>query len=649
MKAELVDQKRDIKSGMLFRTASIDRSAVDEKARTIEVAFSSEAPVERWFGMEVLGHDKKNADLSRIKSRSAPLLVNHDVREHVGIVEEAHIDGDKKGRAVVRFGKSARAEEIFQDVLDGIRTGISFGYRVHEMVTESVKDGVETLRAVNWSVHEISLASIPADASVGVGRSTDTTEENTITITPKQVLPSEPVVRSNDMKLTTPLFDAKATEGGGGTTTTVTAADVRRDELRRMNEINAIAKRFPQLGQIAEQALANGTSADEFRRSAFETMNPGAKPIDLPAPELGLSKKELKRYSLVRALRTLAEGRALDGLEGEASAEMFKRTEERIKRHLGARGLVLPDERVTDPEGFMRRSLYVPHDVLMEKRDLSAASLGAGGAFVQTDLLSGNMIELLRNKMVTNQLGATFIDGLVGDVAIPSQTGGATAYWLSETGTLTVSAQTTGQLTLTPHRLAAATAYSLSLLAQSSIDVENFVRSDLMTVTALERDRAAIQGSGAGAEPQGIYNASGLSTGVTFASQAAPTFAELVSFETNVATSNADIGRLAYLVNPAARGKLKTTPKAANQAIFIWENNSINGYTAVCSNQVPTGQNVCFGNWADCVQASWAGVVVTVNPYSLDLQSQVRIVVQMLCDTGLRHAASFSVSANSIT
>jgi hypothetical protein len=130
----------------------------------------------------------------------------------------------------------------------------------------------------------------------------------------------------------------------------------------------------------------------------------------------------------------------------------------------------------------------------------------------------------------------------------------------------------------------------------------------------------------------------------------APTWNELVSFETNVATSNADVDRLGYVMNPAARGKLKTTPKAANQAVFIWEpNNTVNGYPAFCSLQVPTSQNVCFGNWADLILASWAGVIVTVNPYSLDLQGQIRIVVQMLADNGIRHAASFSVSANSIS
>lgn len=660
MKAEA----ESIKSGMLYRTASFSRSAVNVEARTIEVAFSSEAPVERWFGMEILGHDKKNANLDRVKSKSAPLLVNHDVREHVGIVEEARIDGDKKGRATVRFGRSVRAEEIFQDVLDGIRTGISFGYRVHEMVTESIKDGVETLRAINWSVHEISLASIPADSAVGVGRSTTSTEENTITIQRNQVSEPAPVVRSNDMKMTHPLFDATATGGGGTANVTVPSADeVRMQERTRINEIDSAALRFPQLADLAKKAKKEGTSLDEFNRSAMQLITPGAKPIDLPAPELGLSKKELKRYSLVRAMRALAEGRTLDGLEGEASAEMFKRTEERMKRHMGARGLVLPDMRVTDPDEYVRRSLFVPHDVMMERRDypletrdLSAASFGAGGATVATNLLAGNMIELLRNRMVTGALGATFLDGLVGDVAIPSQSGGATAYWLSETGTLPVTAQATGQLTLTPHRLAAATAYSLSLLAQSSIDIESFVRADLMTVTAIERDRAAIQGSGAGAEPQGIYNTSGLSTGVTFASQSAPTWNEIVSFETNVSTSNADVGKLAYLTNAAGRGRLKTTPKVSAQATFIWERGGggpgfgeINGYTSLASQQVPASQNMIFGNWSDLVVASWAGVIVTVNPYSLDLQGQVRVVVQMLADNGLRHAASFSVSGNSIT
>ena len=158
-----------IQTGMLYRSAEFERAAVDAERRTVRLSFSSEEPVERWFGYEILDHSPGSVDLSRIKAGGA-LLVDHDTGDQVGVVEEASVGADRKGRATVRFGTSARANEIFQDVKDGIRRLVSVGYRVSKLVTEKVEKEVEFLRAMQWTPLEISLVSVPADITVGVGR-----------------------------------------------------------------------------------------------------------------------------------------------------------------------------------------------------------------------------------------------------------------------------------------------------------------------------------------------------------------------------------------------------------------------------------------------------------------------------------------------
>ena len=127
-----------IQTGMLYRSAEFERAAVDAERRTVRLSFSSEEPVERWFGYEILDHSPGSVDLSRIKAGGA-LLVDHDTGDQVGVVEEASVGADRKGRATVRFGTSARANEIFQDVKDGIRRLVSVGYRVSKLVTEKVE------------------------------------------------------------------------------------------------------------------------------------------------------------------------------------------------------------------------------------------------------------------------------------------------------------------------------------------------------------------------------------------------------------------------------------------------------------------------------------------------------------------------------
>src|SRR5262245_27593761 len=125
----------DIKLGPQLRAAFFDRRSVNKDARTVELSFSSErAEVPRWYGLEILGHGSGECDLSFLASGRAPLLVDHNRREQIGVVESARIDNaDRTGRAVVRFGKGARADQEFQDVVDGIRTNISCGYEVKEL------------------------------------------------------------------------------------------------------------------------------------------------------------------------------------------------------------------------------------------------------------------------------------------------------------------------------------------------------------------------------------------------------------------------------------------------------------------------------------------------------------------------------------
>jgi HK97 family phage major capsid protein len=146
------------------------RASSDKKARTVELSFSSETPIERSWGIEILDHGKKSVRLDRLRN-GGPLLVDHDTRDIVGVIESARVDADLTGRAVVRFGKSARAEEVFQDVLDGIRSNASVAYIIHDAKEVSSGAGVPTYRITDWEPLEISLTSVPADASVGVGRS----------------------------------------------------------------------------------------------------------------------------------------------------------------------------------------------------------------------------------------------------------------------------------------------------------------------------------------------------------------------------------------------------------------------------------------------------------------------------------------------
>ena len=624
--------------GNLYREVSIAPGAVDEKARTVTLSFSSEVPVARWDWFEVLDHAPASVRLDRLRAGGA-LLVDHNREDQVGVVEMVDIDSDRKGRAVVRFGRSARAEEIFADVLDGIRKNVSVGYKVHKMKLDKEEDEGDTYRVTDWEPLEISLVSIPADTSVGVGRAAEEEQDN-----PTQTAPViEPVAidKERTMKKCNKcgrdlLEDGTCPHCALAAERAAVIAQARNDEAKRVADIRAIEAKEPRAKDLADAAVRDGMSVDDFRAQVLEKIYQ-AKPAD--TPDIGLTTKEQRRFSLVRAIQAMVAGkREMAPFEFECSDAVAAKLRK-------------------SPQGC-----FVPYDVTYQ-RDLTKGTATAGGYTVATDLLAASFIELLRNRMVIRALGARIMGGLVGDIAIPRQTGGATAYWVAESGAPTASQQTIGQVALVPKTVGAYTDMSRKLLLQSSIDVEAFVRGDLATVLALAIDLAAIEGAGAAGEPQGIITTTGIGSVAGGTNGAAPTWANIVALETEVANDNADVGALAYLTNSKVRGALKTTEKATNTAQFVWENGQgpgmgmLNGYPAHVSNQVPSdlvkgGSSTCsaiiFGNFSDLIVGEWGALDVLVDPYTGGAAGTVRVRVLQDVDVAVRHAQSFAAMLDAL-
>jgi len=246
------------------RTFVMERAAVDEKGRTAELAFSSEEPYERWWGIEILDHQKKSIRLDRLKA-GGPLLCDHSPSDIVGVIESVRIDADLVGRAVVRFGKSARAEEVYQDVLDGIRRNVSVGYVIHSAeLVKTGKDEVDTYRVTDWEPYEVSLVAVPADATVGVGRSA---EDVSPVIEQPSFIPQEksmPEVNTPEK----PPVDTAALEARAAET-------ARKDESRRINDILTIGEDHGQ-AELARAAIKDGTSVAEFQSKVLAAKRSGA-------------------------------------------------------------------------------------------------------------------------------------------------------------------------------------------------------------------------------------------------------------------------------------------------------------------------------------------------------------------------------------
>lgn len=257
-------QKRSV-LGNYCRETTIDH--VDTDSRTVELSFSSETPYGRWFGDEILCHDEECINLERFNNGLGTVLFNHDRDAVVGHIEKVWLE-DNRGKALVRFDTDEQSETIFQKVQSGTLQGVSVGYVVNRYEVLEDEDTKSTNGRFNgpayvvtdWEPLEISIVSVPADATVGVGRSAeeihtsiDTQEDNTRMDQEKnlevQEVKSEPV------------------------NTGLTQEDLQKameQERKRTSEITAMFRDFDVEG--ADEAIVLGKSVEEARAMVMDQL-----------------------------------------------------------------------------------------------------------------------------------------------------------------------------------------------------------------------------------------------------------------------------------------------------------------------------------------------------------------------------------------
>lgn len=604
-RAEEVIETRDAE--VVQRSQHLDARMLDDDKRTVRMSISSETGVERSFGIEVLEHSKEAVDLSFLASGRANLLLDHDPRNVVGVIEDVYLDEEtRRLRAKVRFGKGELASSVYEDVKDGIRSNISVGYQIDRLERRDEK----TYVAKRWKPVEASIVAIPADMSeIGIGRSAQVSTEVAESVTTESSKVEAATTETRNIEVMTMeenVIDVEAV-----------AAEARQAAQKNAAQIVELGARHNK-AELAREAIAKGTSIEDFRGQLLDVIGSNQA---LDNQDIGLSQKEVKRFSILRAVRALANPH--DRKSQEDAAFEFECSRAASKQY------------GREAEGIM-----LPTDVLRTwKRDLNSAD---EADLFGEDYRGGDFIDVLRNASSVMSAGARVLNGLSGDVRIPKKLTSAAAAWIATEGSAaSESEMTVGNISMVPRTLGAFTDATRQLMVQSSMDVENLIRDDLAQAIALAIDLAALEGSGSSGQPTGILNTSGVNTVTAFAA-ANPTFAEVVTLETAVAEDNALSGNLAYILPASMYGALKTTEKASGTAQFVAEpGGTINGYRAIVSNQGTAG-NLYFGNFADCLVGFFGGVDIKVDPYSLSTSGGVRIVALAMMDVAIRHAVSFA-------
>lgn len=615
--------------------------AASDEPNLYDIAISSEAEVERWFGIEVLDHTAGAVDLTRLKSGGA-VLVDHG-GDQVGVVESVRLE-DGVLRGSIRFSRSQRGREVEQDVADGIRRNVSVGYFVKAADKVEVRDGVDVWKVTRWMPAEVSIVSVPADITVGVGRNTDGGDEVPVAITDGvAVEEGERMMQSR-----------KFNDGGaGGTGLPKPVVEVKGENReQRFREVSAIAaanglsaadvEAYTRAGGEWENKALSDIAVDIASKRA--TKGDRKVPPSMEALGVGdIPAEDLERYSYHRAIR-----RSIEAQENPHNAK-FDGVEAAVHRHIESNW----------PSDLPKRGgFFAP----MRTRTLSSTQSTKGAEAVQER--PGELIELLRARSIVLGLGARLLTGLTGPVGFPRVTGGVTVAWVPENPASDTpsSDPALGFAMLSPKTMQGVVPFTRQLAMQASFDIESWVRDELATGHSLVFDKAAIHGTGVNGQPTGIYNASG-----TFPKDFSATFPDastLMDMVVGVADNNADLGTLGWLASVVLAGRLRVTQELGSTVGgTLWKENlregTVLGYRASASTQASktmnatgtadtggTSQALIYGNWADLLVGMFGAMEFVVDPFTKKAKNIIEVATFQMGDVLPRHGQSFAKGIN---
>lgn len=343
----------------------------------------------------------------------------------------------------------------------------------------------------------------------------------------------------------------------------------------------------------------------------------------------GAYEERARDFSVVKAIRAalprdLGGGGVDAGFEAEISREVARRSGRAFQ------GIAVPDQ-----------------VFLQEKRTLLAGSTAAD--LVPNAHRADLFIDRLRSALATERLGATVLDGLVGTVDIPRQTGSSTAQWVAEDGSLAETDPAFDDVTLAPKTVGAMTSYSRRTLLNASPSIEQIVRNDLAAIIARAIDLKAMTGDGTGNTPVGITNVVGVAEITT---SGAVSWEEILAFIAAVEAANANAGSLGWALNAYAVKKLRATPKVAStDSVMLMEQpGQLAGYPAVTTSALagnstgPVPGTLIYGDWSSLLIGYWSGIDILLNPYETTAYAKGRVLVRAMrdVDVQVRHPESFA-------
>lgn len=631
----------------MTRSLDLDRETINEQERTAEFSVSSEYPVERWFGFEILDHNPSSIRLGRFKDGAAHRDTHYG--DQIGVIESVWIDQqERKLRIRVKYSKSARGSEVFQDVIDGIRRNVSIRYEIHELVLEKEVDGVSYYRIIDWEPIHSSEEPDGADPSVGHGRS----DEFPDTVIPLQIDGAKSIEdqinefnSKNERKLKIILTQTRSTnkmtpeekEAMEKAQREAIETAERTAEQRahdRLADIYAMVDDFqPNLPGInlrekAQEFIKDKTkAATDFFREVIKPSLKSPEALRTPVTQIDMSDADKKSYSLRKVILAVSSGNYDDlGVEREAHIALAKK----LNKPERSKSILVPYDIQTRqlPKFDLSKLPANLRDFFV--RDLIVGTPEGGGYTVKEQYIPQSFIEILTNLFGPENLGVTMLDGLQGNVPMIRELNENVAYWAGEGTGPDPSDVLFSRDEMKPKKVGALTGYSHEFLNQTSLPVEAFVNRKLGRTVRNKIFEGLLYGTGSNYQPKGIKNWTGIG-GVLGASF---TRDKALDLESQILDADAaDLGVIKWLSRGSVRNALKKKPEITGSSVPIWlvsNANKMLDYDYLISSKVAAG-DLFGGIWSTIILAMWSVLEITPNPYGSGFAAG-DIVVRALTD-----------------
>jgi len=533
-------------------TLSIDNSLLDNENRTVLLAFSSETPVTRNIGgqeyNEILLHGTDNVSLERLNTGAA-LLFNHNMDDHIGVVESATIDSDHVARALVRFSSVGLGAEKFAMVQERTLQKVSVGYSILDYEISG-----DDLLVTHWEPYEISMVSVPADNEVGIGRSLETdSEEESIESDEsgaEEEINSEDESNDPDELRAEEEVASEEQEAINNTESDPEQEVQDEDENeRRINEINAISRAFNTADSIRDEAIKSGMSVDGFKR---QIMNKNTTVKD--------DNKMENNFSLNTLMRNMLDGQ-------NAEVEFGK------------------------------------NGVLVKNNDFIRAGVTTTTAkdVIHTDVLYGSFIDVLRAQSVLKNFPVQMYTGLTSEIALPKLSGDFTQSFgpIAENGVSPEVDANFESVVLKPVTYTGSVPLSRSVV-KTCPQIEQIVSQAIVTGFATRLETIILK-----AVVDAAVAAGNVKTIDAY------DYDSIVEAQGELGDEGVLFSNISAVMAPSTKAKLRTTLRGANTAaVYLFDDGDLCGVPAYDSKVLAgTGDFVILGDFSKVAIGQWGDAI----------------------------------------